>query len=75
MKNGQETGEHSGGTVLTSDVAVDLHFLKIIRAGMQTDVKYFHVGNENANVKNHLPIILKYLKGLKSEYLRVCFLV
>ena len=68
MKNGQETGEYSGGTPLTSDVAVgtgQLDFLKIIRAAMQTGVKYFYIEDENADVKNHLPITLKYLKGLK----------
>ena len=65
MKIGQETGEYSGGTPLTSDVAVgtgQLDFQKIIRAAMQIGVKYFYIEDENAAVKNHLPITLKYLK-------------
>jgi sugar phosphate isomerase/epimerase len=68
MKNGQETGEYSGGTPLTSDVAIgtgQMDFRKIMRAAMQTGVKYFYIEDENAEVKEHLPVSLRYLKALK----------
>ena len=68
MKIGQETGELSGGTPLTSDVAVgtgQLNFSKILRAAIQTGVKYYYIEDENAEVKQHLPVSLRYLRGLK----------
>jgi sugar phosphate isomerase/epimerase len=68
MKNGQETGELSGGTPLTSDVAVgtgQLNFQKILRAAIQTGVKFYYIEDENAEVKQHLPISLRYLRSLK----------
>lgn len=68
MKNGQETGELSGGTPLTSDVAVgtgQLDFRKILRAAIQTGVKFYYIEDENAEVKEHLPVSLRYLKNLK----------
>jgi sugar phosphate isomerase/epimerase len=68
MKIGQETGELTGGTPLTSDVAVgtgQLDFQKILRAAMQIGVKYYYIEDENAEVKQHLPVTLKYLKSLK----------
>jgi sugar phosphate isomerase/epimerase len=57
MKNGQETGELTGGTPLTSDVAVgtgQLDFRKIMRAAMQTGVKFYYIEDENAEVIRHL---------------------
>lgn len=68
MKNGQETGELSGGTPLTSDVAVgtgQLDFRKILRAAIQTGVKFYYIEDENAEVKDHLPVSLRYLRNLK----------
>ncbi len=68
MKNGQETGELSGGTPLTSDVAVgtgQLDFRKILRAAIQTGVKFYYIEDENAEVKEHLPVSLRYLRNLK----------
>ncbi len=68
MKNGQETGELTGNTSLTSDVAVgtgQLNFRKILRAAIQTGVKFYYIEDENAEVKQHLPISLRYLKSLK----------
>ncbi len=68
MKNGQETGELSGGTPLTSDVAVgtgQLDFRKILRAAIQTGVKFYYIEDENEAVKEHLPVSLRYLKNLK----------
>ncbi len=68
MKIGQETGEVSGGTPLTSDVAVgtgQLNFQKILRAAMQVGVQYYFIEDENAEVKQHLPITLNHLKSLK----------
>lgn len=68
MKNGQETGELSGGTPLTSDVAVgtgQLDFRKILRAAIQTGVKFYFIEDENAEVKEHLPVSLRYLRNLK----------
>jgi sugar phosphate isomerase/epimerase len=68
MKNGQETGELSGGTPLTSDVAIgtgQLDFKKILRAAIQTGVKFYYIEDENAEVKEHLPISLRYLRNLK----------
>ncbi len=32
---------------------------------MQIGIKYYFIEDENAEVKNNLPITLKYLKGLK----------
>lgn len=68
MKNGQETGELSGNTPLTSDVALgtgQLNFSKILRTAIQTNVKYYYIEDENAEVKEHLPVSLRYLRGLK----------
>lgn len=68
MKNGQETGEFTGNTPLTSDVVVgtgQLDFQKILRAAVQTGVKFYFIEDENAEVKQHLPVSLRYLKGLK----------
>lgn len=68
MKNGQETGELSGGTPLTSDVAIgtgQLDFKKILQAAIQTGVKFYYIEDENAEVKEHLPISLRYLRNLK----------
>jgi sugar phosphate isomerase/epimerase len=68
MKNGQETGELSGGTPLTSDVAIgtgQLDFKKILRAAIQTGVKFYYIEDENAEVKEHLPVSLRYLRNLK----------
>ncbi len=68
MKNGQETGELSGGTPLTSDVAVgtgQLDFRKILRAAIQTGVKFYYIEDENEAVKEHLPVSLRYLRNLK----------
>ena len=68
MKNGQETGELSGGTPLTSDVAIgtgQLDFKKILRAAIQTGVKFYYIEDENAEVKEHLPISLRCLRNLK----------
>ncbi len=68
MKIGQETGELTGGTPLTSDVAVgtgQLDFRKIMRAAMQTGVKFYYIEDENAEVKEHLPVTLRHLKNLK----------
>ncbi len=68
MKNGQETGELSGGTPLTSDVAIgtgQLDFKRILRAAIQTGVKFYYLEDENAEVKDHLPVSLRYLKNLK----------
>jgi sugar phosphate isomerase/epimerase len=68
MKNGQETGELSGGTPLTSDVAIgtgQLDFKKILRAAIQTGVKFYYIEDENAEVKEHLPISLRYLRNIK----------
>lgn len=68
MKNGQETGEYTGGTPLTSDVAIgtgQLDFKKILRAAIQSGVKFYYIEDENAEVKQHLPVSLRYLRSLK----------
>ncbi|WP_165372073.1 FG-GAP-like repeat-containing protein [Emticicia agri] len=68
MKPGQETGEFSGGAPLTSDVVVgtgQLNFPKILRAAIQSGVKYYYIEDENAEVMQHLPLTLRYLKSLK----------
>jgi sugar phosphate isomerase/epimerase len=68
MKIGQETGELTGRTLLSSDVAVgtgQLDFKKILRVAIQTGVKFYYIEDENAEVKQHLPISLRYLKSLK----------
>jgi sugar phosphate isomerase/epimerase len=68
MKIGQETGEYSGGTPLTSDVAVgtgQLNFQEILHAAYATGVKYYYLEDENADVRQHLPISLAYLRALK----------
>jgi sugar phosphate isomerase/epimerase len=68
MKIGQATGELTGGTPLTSDVAVgtgQLDFKKIMRAAMQTGVKFYYIEDENAEVKQHLPVTLRHLRNLK----------
>ncbi|WP_337041453.1 TIM barrel protein [Emticicia sp. 17c] len=68
MKMGQATGELSGGTPLTSDVAVgtgQLDFPVILRAAIQSGVKYYYIEDENAEVKQHLPVTLRYLRALK----------
>ncbi|MGL4632144.1 MAG: FG-GAP-like repeat-containing protein [Leadbetterella sp.] len=68
MIYGQHTGELSGGTPLTSDVALgtgQLDFKEILTAAIATGVKYYFLEDENADVKEHLPISIKYVKGLK----------
>lgn len=68
MANGQATGEYSGGTPLTSDVALgtgQIDFTPILRAAIETGVKFYFIEDENADVKQHLPITLRYLKGLR----------
>lgn len=68
MKVGQETGELSGNTPLTSDVAIgtgQIDFRRVIRAAMQSGVRYFYIEDENAEVKDHLPISLRHLKNLR----------
>jgi sugar phosphate isomerase/epimerase len=68
MAYGQSTGEYSGGTPLTSDVALgtgQIDFTPIMRAAIETGVKYYFIEDENADVKQHLPVTLRYMKGLK----------
>jgi sugar phosphate isomerase/epimerase len=68
MKAGQGTGELSGGTPLTSQVSVgtgQIDFPKVLRAAIQSGVKYYYIEDENANVAEHLPLTLRYLRNLK----------
>lgn len=68
MAYGQSTGEYSGGTPLTSDVALgtgQIDFTPIMRAAIDTGVKFYFIEDENAEVKQHLPITLRYMKGLR----------
>jgi sugar phosphate isomerase/epimerase len=68
MAYGQSTGEYSGGTPLTSDVALgtgQINFTPIMRAAIDTGVKFYFIEDENADVKKHLPITLRYMKGLR----------
>ncbi len=68
MKAGQVTGELSGGTPLTSQVVVgtgQIDFPKVLRAAIQSGVKYYYIEDENAEVAEHLPLTLRYLKSLK----------
>jgi sugar phosphate isomerase/epimerase len=68
MVYGQATGELSGGTPLTSDVALgtgQLDFKAILDAALATGVKYYYLEDENAEVKQHLPISIKFIKNLR----------
>ena len=68
MVYGQETGELSGGTPLTSDVEIgtgQLDFHSILRAAVETGVRFYFLEDENAEVKKHLPGSLKYLNSIK----------
>ena len=68
MVPGQITGELSGSAPLTSDVVVgtgQLNFPKILRAAIQSGVKYYYIEDENAEVMQHLPLTMRYLKNLK----------
>ena len=68
MVYGQATGELNGGTPLTSDVEVgtgQLNFHEILRAAVETGVKYYFLEDENADVKKHLPGSLRYLNSIK----------
>jgi sugar phosphate isomerase/epimerase len=65
---GQETGVYTGGAPLTSDVVIgtgQMDFRKILKTAAQTGVRYFFIEDENADVKAHLSLTLKYLRGLK----------
>ncbi len=68
MAYGQATGEYSGGTPLTSDVALgtgQIDFTPIMRTAIDTGVKFYFIEDENAEVKQHLPVTLRYMKGLR----------
>jgi sugar phosphate isomerase/epimerase len=68
MVFGQATGELSGGTPLTSDVEIgtgQLDFKSILRAALDTGVKFMYLEDENAEVKAHLPNSIKYLNAIK----------
>jgi sugar phosphate isomerase/epimerase len=68
MAWGQKTGDYTGQAPLTSDVAIgtgQINFREILKAAYKTNIRYLFVEDENAEVKEHLPVSLKYLKGLK----------
>lgn len=68
MVYGQATGETSGGTPLTSDVQIgtgQLDFKSIMRALIDTNIKYMFLEDENEKVKEHLPGSIRYLNSLK----------
>jgi sugar phosphate isomerase/epimerase len=58
LKKGVKTGEYTGHTDVTNDVA-------ILRAAQKAGVKYYFIEDESPSVHEQLPQTLKFLKEVK----------
>ena len=68
MKKGLKTGDQSGGTDVTNDVAIGTGQLDIpatLKAAKKAGVKWYFIEDESPIVNEQLPVSLKYLKEVK----------
>ena len=68
MKKGLKTGDQSGGTDVTNDVALgtgQLDLPSILKAAKKVGVKWYFIEDESPTVTEQLPVSLKYLKEVK----------
>jgi sugar phosphate isomerase/epimerase len=68
MKKGLKTGDASGGTDVSNDVALgagQLDIPAILRAARKAGVKYYFIEDESPSVTEQLPVSLEYLKTVK----------
>ncbi len=68
MKKGLKTGDASGQTDVTNDVALgtgQLDLPAILRASRKAGVKWYFIEDESPSVTEQLPVSLKYLKQVK----------
>ncbi len=68
MKKGLKTGDASGLTDVTNDVALgtgQMDMPSILRAAKKVGVKWYFIEDESPNVKAQLPVSLQYLKEMK----------
>jgi len=68
LKKGVKTGEHTGKTDVTNDVALgtgQMDYPAILRAAQKAGVKYYFIEDESPSVHEQLPRSLKFLKEVK----------
>jgi sugar phosphate isomerase/epimerase len=68
MKKGLQTGDLSGGTDVSNDVALgtgQMDMPAILRAARKAGVKYYFIEDESPSVTEQLPVSLKYLKDVR----------
>ncbi|MBI5395843.1 MAG: sugar phosphate isomerase/epimerase, partial [Verrucomicrobia bacterium] len=68
LKKGVKTGEHTGHTDVTNDVAIgsgQMDYPAILRAAQKAGVKYYFIEDESPSVHEQLPQSLKFLKEVK----------
>ena len=68
LKKGVKTGEHTGHTDVTNDVAIgsgQMDYPAILRAAQKAGVKYYFIEDESPSVHEQLPQTLKFHKEVK----------
>jgi sugar phosphate isomerase/epimerase len=68
LKKGVKTGEHTGKTDVTNDVALgsgQMDYPAILRAAQKAGVKYYFIEDESPSVHEQLPQSLKFIKKVK----------
>jgi sugar phosphate isomerase/epimerase len=68
MRKGTKTGDFSGHTDVTNDVALGTGLLDmpgILRAANKAGVKYYFIEDESPSVHEQLPVTLNYLKTVR----------
>ncbi|OHE76060.1 MAG: sugar phosphate isomerase [Verrucomicrobia bacterium GWF2_62_7] len=68
LKKGVKTGEHTGHTDVTNDVALgsgQMDYPAILKAAQKAGVKYYFIEDESPSVREQLPQSLKFLKQVK----------
>lgn len=68
MKKGVKTGDPSGHTDVSNDVALgtgQMDMAGILRAAKKAGVKWYFIEDESPSVKQQLPVSLQYLKEVK----------
>ncbi|MFA5190541.1 MAG: sugar phosphate isomerase/epimerase [Verrucomicrobiia bacterium] len=68
LKKGVKTGEHTGHTDVTNDVALgsgQMDYSAILKAAQKAGVKYYFIEDESPSVREQLPQSLKFLQQVK----------
>jgi len=68
MKKGLQTGNQSGGTDVSNDVALgtgQLDMPAILRAAKKVGVKWYFIEDESPSVHDQIPVSLQYLKTVR----------